>query len=161
MLTRAQWVKNIKRKLGPVIFFLLLPTITRDTKGQTNLKWFFQADVPKNEQTNSTLLLVDLFSFLFWKKVKTPKRRFEINWPLRTLEIVGACRWIIFCYWAILRSTSSNYALWLLLYESFLYFKFVKCHSFESNYHTCLEAITAIMRASVTQVKSTSIWRKL
>ena len=26
--------------------------------------------------------LVDLFSFVFWKKLKTPKRRFEINWPL-------------------------------------------------------------------------------
>ena len=25
---------------------------------------------------------VDLFSFFFWKKLKTPKRRFEINWPL-------------------------------------------------------------------------------
>ena len=36
----------------------------------------------KNERTNSTLLLVDLFSFVFWKKVKTPKRHFAINWPL-------------------------------------------------------------------------------
>ena len=34
---------------------------------------------PKNERTNSTLLLVDLFSFVFWKKAKTPKRHFEIN----------------------------------------------------------------------------------
>ena len=25
---------------------------------------------------------VDLFSFVFWKKLKTPKRHFEINWPL-------------------------------------------------------------------------------
>ena len=39
---------------------------------------FFQ----KNEQTNSTLLLCDLFSFVFWKNLKTPKRHFEINWPL-------------------------------------------------------------------------------
>ena len=38
--------------------------------------------LPKNERTNSTLLLADLFSFVFWKKVKTPKRHFEINWPL-------------------------------------------------------------------------------
>ena len=36
----------------------------------------------KNERTNSTLLLVDLFSFVFWKKVKTQKRDFEINRPL-------------------------------------------------------------------------------
>ena len=38
--------------------------------------------LPKNERTNLTLLLVDLFSVVFWKKVKTPKRHFEINWPL-------------------------------------------------------------------------------
>ena len=41
--------------------------------------------LPKNEQTNSILLLVDLFLFIFWKKVKTPKRHFEINWPLDIL----------------------------------------------------------------------------
>ena len=35
--------------------------------------------LPKNERRNSTLLLVDLISFVFWKKVKTPKRLFEIN----------------------------------------------------------------------------------
>ena len=29
---------------------------------------------PKNERTNATLLLVDLFSFVFGKKVKTPKK---------------------------------------------------------------------------------------
>ena len=28
---------------------------------------------------------VDLFSFGFWKKLKTPKRYFEINWPLAIL----------------------------------------------------------------------------
>ena len=38
--------------------------------------------LPKNEQTNSTLLLVVLLSFTFWKRGKTPKRHFEINWPL-------------------------------------------------------------------------------
>ena len=32
----------------------------------------------KNERTNSTLQLVDLFSFLFWKKVKSPEKHFEI-----------------------------------------------------------------------------------
>ena len=35
--------------------------------------------LPKNDQTNSTLLLVDLFSFLFWKRVKTSKRHLEID----------------------------------------------------------------------------------
>ena len=38
--------------------------------------------LPKNERTNSTLQHFDLFSFFFWKKVKTPKRHFKINWPL-------------------------------------------------------------------------------
>ena len=33
----------------------------------------------KKKQTNSTLLLVDLFLFVFWKKVKTTKRHFKIN----------------------------------------------------------------------------------
>ena len=35
--------------------------------------------LPKNERTNLTLLLVDLFSFVFWKKVKTQKRHLEMN----------------------------------------------------------------------------------
>ena len=39
---------------------------------------------PKNERTNSLLLLWDLFSFVFWRKLKTSKRHFEINWPLAT-----------------------------------------------------------------------------
>ena len=44
------------------------------TKVQTNSKWFCQADVSsKNQWTNSTLLLVDLFSFVFWKKVVSKK----------------------------------------------------------------------------------------
>ena len=49
-------------------------------KCQTNSNDFFKPTfLPKNERTNSTLLLVDLFSFVFWKKVKTPKRHFKIN----------------------------------------------------------------------------------
>ena len=48
--------------------------------------------LPKNERTISTLLLVDLFSFVFWKKVKTPKRHFEINWPLNEMrEVYHLC----------------------------------------------------------------------
>ena len=43
--------------------------------------------LPKNERTNLTLLLVDLFLFVFWKKVKTPKRHFEINWPLQGYQM--------------------------------------------------------------------------
>ena len=52
----------------------------------TQNDFFKPTFLPKNEQTNSTLLLVDLFLFVFWKKVKTPKRQFEINWPLILLN---------------------------------------------------------------------------
>ena len=38
--------------------------------------------LPKNEWTNSFLLLCYLFLFLFWKKLKTPNRHFEIIWLL-------------------------------------------------------------------------------
>ena len=30
---------------------------------------------------------VDLFSFVFWKKLKTSKRHFEINWPLLSTNL--------------------------------------------------------------------------
>ena len=57
-------------------------------KCQTNLKWFLQA----NSFSKKTIfLLVDLISFIFWKKVKTPKRHFEINWPL----------WMYFLRWSV------------------------------------------------------------
>ena len=53
-------------------------------KGQTKLEWFFfkLTFLPKNERTNLTLLLCDLFLFIFWKKLKIRKRHFEISWPL-------------------------------------------------------------------------------
>ena len=61
-------------------------------KGQTKSKWFFQADVSSKKQTNEfdfTTMIpqVDLFSFVFWKKLKPPKRHFEINWPLAMIYI--------------------------------------------------------------------------
>ena len=65
------------------------------TKGQTIwndfFKWMF---LQKNEQINLTLLLVNLFLFVFWKKVKTPKRHFEINWPVEHffLSLVTKCQ---------------------------------------------------------------------
>jgi hypothetical protein len=49
---------------------------------QSRNEFFKPMFSPKNEQTNSILLLRDLFSFVFWRKLKTPKRHFEINWPL-------------------------------------------------------------------------------
>ena len=71
------------------IFRHFLPGSTQSSpaKGQRKSKWFFQADVSYKKRTNEfdfTTMIpqVDLFSFVFWKKLKTPKRRFEINWPL-------------------------------------------------------------------------------
>ena len=56
-------------------------------KGQKKSKWFFQADVSSKKRMNkfyftTMKLQVDLFSFVFLRKLKTPKRHFEINWPL-------------------------------------------------------------------------------
>ena len=39
------------------------------------------------QKTNSTLTQFHLFLFVFRKKVKTPKRHFEINWPLTPVAI--------------------------------------------------------------------------
>ena len=68
-------------------------------RGQTNSKWFSSRRFfPKtNEPTISALPLcmkpqVDLFLFVFWKKLKTPKIHFEINWPL---EYLCFCKWNI------------------------------------------------------------------
>ena len=56
-------------------------------KGQSKAKWFFQANVSFKKRTNKFYFtsmnpLVDLFLFVFWKKLKAPKRHFEIIWPL-------------------------------------------------------------------------------
>ena len=41
---------------------------------------------------------VDLFSFVFWKNLKTPKRHFEINWPLLYLDSLFSCNgWWLSC----------------------------------------------------------------
>ena len=49
------------------------------TKGQTKSKRFFQADVSSTKRTNEFYFTtmkprVDLFLFVLWKKLKTPKR---------------------------------------------------------------------------------------
>ena len=56
-------------------------------KGQTKSKWFFRAKVSSKKWIKEFYFTtmepqVDLFSFVFWRKLKTPKRLFEINWPL-------------------------------------------------------------------------------
>ena len=54
-------------------------------KVRPSQNYFFKSMfLPKNKQTNLTLLpwYLNLFSFVFWKKLETTKRHFEINWPL-------------------------------------------------------------------------------
>ena len=68
-------------------------TNSAPSKGQTKSKWFFQTDVSSKNRTNefdftTMILQVDLFSFVFWKKLKTPKRHFEINRPLEKKKIL-------------------------------------------------------------------------
>ena len=50
---------------------------------------FFQKWTNKFDFT-TMIPQVDLFSFDFWEKLKTPKRRFETNWPLRMPQTFGA-----------------------------------------------------------------------
>ena len=72
-----------KLRAWPISFFEKI----HHAGGQTKSKLLFQADVSSKKRTNgidftTKIPLVDFFSFLFWKKLKTPKRQFEINWPL-------------------------------------------------------------------------------
>ena len=59
-------------------------------KVRQSQNYFFKPTfLPKNKWTNSTLLKWYLrstcFRSFFWKKLKTPKRHFKINWPLDIL----------------------------------------------------------------------------
>ena len=74
---------------------------TKRAKGQKKSKWFFQVDVSSKKRTNEFYFTTmkpqfDLFSFVFWMKLKTPKRHFEINWPL--IEILRFIMIIIYLF---------------------------------------------------------------
>ena len=63
--------------------FFSLSLMVRQSQNDFFKTMFF----PKNKWMNSTLLhtmkpQVDLLLFVFWKKLKTSERYFEINWPL-------------------------------------------------------------------------------
>ena len=69
-------------------------TFSEDEVRQSRNYLFKPTFLPRNERTNLTFILsmmihhVDLFSFVLWKKLKTPKKPFEINWPS---VILGNC----------------------------------------------------------------------
>ena len=57
------------------------------TKGQIISKCFLVSSISSKKRTKEfdfTTMIpqVDLFSFVFWRKSKTPKNHFEIIWPL-------------------------------------------------------------------------------
>ena len=61
------------------------------TKGQKISKAIFDVlNSPKKWTKKfdftTTIPQIDLFSFVIWKKLKTPKRHFEINWPLDMVD---------------------------------------------------------------------------
>ena len=67
-------------------------------KGQAKSKWFFQAEIYSKKWTNefdftTMIAQVDLLSYIFWKKLKTQKRHFKINWPL-VYEIASGANFI-------------------------------------------------------------------
>ena len=66
-------------------------------------KCFFQVDISSQKQTNEFYFtnmkpLLDLFLFVFWRKLKTPKRHFEIIWPLQKSSSVEICSIVIEFY---------------------------------------------------------------
>ena len=68
----------------------------KKTKGQLILKGLFSiVNSPKTRTKQfdfSTMIpQVDLFSFVFGEKLKTPKRHFEIKWPLLVKAILSVC----------------------------------------------------------------------
>ena len=54
----------------------------------------FLADISSEKFDFTTMIpQVDLFSFVFWRKLKTPKIHFEINWPLPLYFIRKVLNW--------------------------------------------------------------------
>ena len=80
-------VSNKHRVL--LILFEKIPTkcLSCIIKGQLISKWFLGSSISSKKRTNKfdfTTMIpqVDMFSFVFLRKSTTPKKRFEINWPL-------------------------------------------------------------------------------
>ena len=74
------------------MIFIIFKNKLHISKGRKKSKWFFQADVSSKKRTNEFYFTtmkpqVDLFSFIFWRKLKTPKRHFEIDWPLHKKNV--------------------------------------------------------------------------
>ena len=85
----STWLQILKRKSNSTMFYSIWKTSLgwHLSKGQRNSSWFFQADVSSKKRMSEFYFItktpqVDLFLFVFWRKLKISKRHFEINWPL-------------------------------------------------------------------------------
>ena len=90
--TYFYWKNKIAIKISIYFKFkqLIVCIICVRAKGQTTSKLFFQTDVSSKKWMKEFFFTtmkpqVDLFSFVFWRKLKTPKRHFEITWPLESI----------------------------------------------------------------------------
>ena len=62
--------------IGKTTCQLVLLKLSCVSEGQTNLKWFFQANVFSKKRTNKfDFTTWRLFSFIFWKKMKTLNKK--------------------------------------------------------------------------------------
>ena len=87
----------------------------------------------KKRSMNSFLLVFDMFSFVFWKKLKTPKRYFEINWPLIRKGIQPSIKYQSRSFnWFV---TAKNSFRSIILHKSWKFGWFTNCS----------EAISSIM----------------
>ena len=69
-------------------------------KGQLISKGVLMSSISSKKRTKEfdfTTMIpqIDLFSFVFWRKSKTPKNHFEIIWPL-VHNNCGARKWVMF-----------------------------------------------------------------
>ena len=88
------------------------------TKGQTMLKWFFQASISSKKWTNELYFTtmkaqVDLFLFVFWKKLKTPKRHFEKKLTFINYQFYVNMFWMLQSTFFTLYSTVADRLVYL------------------------------------------------
>ena len=113
-------------------------------KGQKKLQWFFQADVSSKKQTNEFYFTtmkpqVYLFWFVFWRKLKTPKRHFEIIWPLVRYEVRQNAFKLFFGNFMVkLQIFSATFTMFITLWKN-------ASHSFVRLYKTSKVSITHIL----------------
>ena len=99
-----------------------------DPKGQIISKWFLVSSISSKKWTKEfdfTTMIpqVDLFSFVFWRKSKTPKNHLEIIWPLVYFTKTPNDWWTLNCwngYWWRVFSPICNGKTKINVFESVL-----------------------------------------